>query len=43
VAFASDGFVFGGESLCVLFEAFDTEELCLERLLLGVASWLTEK
>jgi len=41
VAFASYGFVFGSECLCVLFETFDAEELCLERLLVGVASGLT--
>jgi hypothetical protein len=40
-AFTSDGFVFGSECLLVLFEEFDAEELCLERLLVGIAFWLS--
>jgi hypothetical protein len=42
-AFAGDGFVFGGESLRVLFESLDAEELRVERLLVVVALWFVEQ
>jgi hypothetical protein len=34
--------VFGSERLCELLEAFDTEELCLKRLLVSIARGLAD-
>jgi len=34
--------VFGGESLRVLFETLNAEELCLKGLLVIVALWLAQ-
>ena len=43
MALFGDSLVFGGESLCVLFEAFDAEELRLKGLLVFLALRFAER